>query len=196
MKPDGPRPVAASGPSQRPAAFQAARVAAGDAAAAHGGQRHVVGIGECAVTGRRGDVIVTHALGSCICVCVWDPVSSVAGLLHFLLPDSRINPQRSKEQPAAFADTGIPLLFQSACAHGLEKSRSLVRLVGGAEVAGSGATFDIGKRNILAAKNMLWRNGVLVKAEDVGGKAIRTVSLFVADGRLQITTGRDHVNQL
>jgi chemotaxis protein CheD len=155
-----------------------------------------VGIGEFTVSARKEEVIVTHALGSCIAVCVWDPVNFVAGLLHFLLPDSRINPQRAKEQPAAFADAGIPLLFQQAYAQGLQKNRCLVRLVGGAEVAGSGATFDIGKRNILAAKNILWRNGVLIKGEDVGGKAVRTVHMFVADGRLQITSGREQVSRL
>jgi chemotaxis protein CheD len=165
-------------------------------AAVSAGQRHVVGIGEFAVTNKREDVIITHALGSCIAVCVWDPVNFVAGLLHLLLPDSRINPQRAKDQPAAFADTGIPLLFQSAYQLNLQKNRCIVRLVGGAEVAGSGASFDIGKRNILAAKNMLWRNGVLIKGEDVGGKAVRTVNLFVADGRLQITSGREQINVL
>lgn len=160
------------------------------------GQRLVVGIGEFAVSNRKDDVIITHALGSCIAVCIWDPTNFVAGLLHFLLPDSRINPQRAKDQPAAFADTGIPMLFQAAYQQGLQKSRCMVRLVGGAEVAGSGATFDIGKRNILAAKNMLWRNGVLIKGEDVGGKAVRTVNLFVGDGRLQITSGREQINVL
>jgi chemotaxis protein CheD len=160
------------------------------------GQRLVVGIGEFAVSNRKDDVIITHALGSCIAVCIWDPTNFVAGLLHLLLPDSRINPQRAKDQPAAFADTGIPMLFQAAYQQGLQKNRCMVRLVGGAEVAGSGATFDIGKRNILASKNMLWRNGVLIKGEDVGGKAVRTVNLFVGDGRLQITSGREQINVL
>ena len=172
------------------------RQARGGLGSAGGGLRHVVGIGEFAVSTGREDVLVTHALGSCIAVCIWDPTTLVAGLLHLLLPDSRINPQRAKEQPAAFADTGIPLLFQSAYAKGLQKNRCLVRLVGGAEVAGSGATFDIGKRNILATKNILWRNGVLIKGEDVGGKAVRTVNFFAADGRVQITSAREQVNQL
>lgn len=186
-----PRPSASD--VQRPVVFTGPLAAA---VAAGGGLRHVVGIGEFAVSTGTDDVLVTHALGSCIAVCIWDPATLVAGLLHLLLPDSRINPQRAREQPAAFADTGIPLLFQSAYAKGLQKNRCLVRLVGGAEVAGSGATFDIGKRNILAAKNILWRNGVLIKGEDVGGKAVRTVNLFAADGRVQITSGREQVNQL
>ena len=44
----------------------------------------IVGIGEFAVTDQPGGSIVTHALGSCIAVCIWDPTVRVAGLLHFL----------------------------------------------------------------------------------------------------------------
>ncbi len=156
----------------------------------------MVGIGEFAVATAKDDMIITHALGSCIAVCIWDPTSLVAGLLHFLLPDSRINPQRAKDQPAAFADAGIPLLFQTAYRHGLQKNRCIVRLAGGAEMAGHGASFDIGKRNILAAKSLLWRNGVLIKAEDVGGRSVRTVNLHVADGRMQVTSGREQTHEL
>ncbi len=167
----------------------------GPAAGGGPGTRHVIGIGELVVSAGRDDVLITHALGSCIAVCIWDPTSSVAGLLHFLLPDSRINPGRAAEQPAAFADTGIPLLFQTAYRAGLQKERAVVRLVGGAEVAG-GASFDIGKRNLLAAKSLLWRNGVLIRGEAVGGKLVRTVNLAVADGRLRITCGREQVDEL
>lgn len=197
MKADSWRGTGPPASSPRPGtADTRAPQSAGPSASPPGGQRHVVGIGELAVSNCPDDVVVTHALGSCVAVCVWDPTTLVAGLLHVLLPDSRINPQRAKEQPAAFADTGIPLLFQTAYARGLQKNRCVVRLVGGAEVAGNNASFDIGKRNILAAKNILWRNGVLIKGEDVGGKAVRTVNLFVRDGRLQITSGREAVNQL
>src|SRR5690606_5547237 len=76
---------------------------------AAGGCRRVVGIGEFAIAHGGTDVLVTHALGSCVAVCIYDPEADVAGMLHVLLPDSRISPQRASEQPAAFADTGVPL---------------------------------------------------------------------------------------
>jgi chemotaxis protein CheD len=161
-----------------------------------GGRRHVVGIGEFAVSDQPDDMIVTHALGSCIAVCLWDAQAGVAGLIHFLLPESRINQQRAAEQPAAFADTGIPLVFQAAYRLGAVKARMRVRLVGGAEIAGDttgGGTFNIGRRNHLAAKNVLWRNGVLIEKEEVGGRTVRTVHMGDNDGRVQISTGRDVV---
>src|SRR5262245_9029593 len=147
-----------------------------------------------AVSAAPGDVIVTHALGSCVAVCIFDPVVQVAGLLHFMLPESRINPERAAQRPAAFADTGIPQLFQAAYRHGLEKRRAIVTLVGGAEIALAGdSTFKTGRRNVLAAKQVLWRNGVLVKTEDTGGNIARTVHVLVQDGRLRVFSGRNEV---
>jgi chemotaxis protein CheD len=153
--------------------------------------RRVIGIGEFAVITAGEGTIATHAVGSCIAVCVFDPVAMVAGMLHFLLPEARINPERAQAHPAAFADTGIPLLFQSAYARGLVKSRAIVKLVGGAEMPQTaGGWFDTGRRNLLAARSLLWRNGVFVTAEDVGGTDARTVHMSAADGRLQVFSGR------
>ena len=155
--------------------------------------RWVIGIGELAVSQTPGLTIATHAVGSCIAVCIFDPTASVAGMLHFLLPESGINPERASRHPAVFADTGIPLLFQTAYEHGLVKSRAIVKLVGGAEMPQTpGGWFNTGRRNLLAARGLLWRNGVFVSAEDVGGTDARTVHMSVGDGRLQVFSGRTY----
>jgi chemotaxis protein CheD len=154
----------------------------------------VVGIGELAVGTQPQDMIITHALGSCIAVCVWDPVAQVGGLLHFLLPESKINLTRAVQQPATYADTGVPLLLQHALERGAQPTRMLVHLVGGAEIAGGGA-FNVGKRNLLAARNLLWRHGVLIKGEEVGGSLARTVHMDVGPGRIRITSGLDLVRE-
>ena len=168
----------------------------GEAIAAR--RRIVVGIGEYAVSNDRWSVIVTHALGSCVAVCLWDPDAKVAGLIHVLLPDSRINPERALAQPAAFADTGIPLLFRTAYDYGVRKPRVLVRLVGGADVTGIGHGGDgpVGTRNVLAVRALLWKNGVTVQREAVGGTDARTVALEVGDGRIHVRHGRDTVQVL
>jgi chemotaxis protein CheD len=155
------------------------------------GHRLVVGIGEFAVADRPEDVIITHALGSCVAVCVWEPSLKVGGLLHYLLPESRINPERAAQQPAVFADVGIPLLFKKLAERGVNPRRAQVKLAGGAEIAqlqGNGA-LNVGRRNALAAKEILWRLGVLVRVEALGGNAARTVWLRNADGVLTISSG-------
>jgi chemotaxis protein CheD len=162
-----------------------------------GQPRVVVGIGEFAVSQNPDEVIVTHALGSCIAVCIFDPVAKVAAMLHFLLPEAQINEERARAQPAAFADTGIPMLFQAAYKVGLDKKRAIVKLAGGAELGETtGSALQIGRRNALAAKNLLWKNGVLVKSQDVGGSTARTVYLSVQDGRMQIVDGRETTKEL
>ena len=155
--------------------------------------RRTIGIGELAVSRDARETIATHAIGSCIAVCIFDPVVLVAGMLHVLLPMASINPARAEQQPAAFADTGIPLLFDTAAQHGLRKQRAIVKLVGGAEMAPAHHfAFTTGYRNVLAARRLLWRSGVFVAAEDVGGNDARTLHLSVADGRLQIFSGQTY----
>jgi chemotaxis protein CheD len=160
--------------------------------------RIVIGIGEFAVSDDPSAVLVTHALGSCVAVCLWDPAARVAGMLHFLLPESKVNPTRAQQQPATFADLGIPLLFQHAYKAGAVKPRCVVKLVGGADVTGvqGQGLLEVGRRNQIAAKNLLWRNGILIKAERLGGSEPRNVALRVGDGNLRITCGNQLVAEL
>ena len=158
--------------------------------------RIVVGIGEFAVSKDPEAVVITHALGSCVAVCLWDEAAGVAGLIHVLLPDSRINPERAQTQPAAFADTGIPLFFREAYRHGAQKQRCRVRLVGGADVANMGGGQAVGRRNVQAARALLWRNGVLLTGESVGGTAPRTVLIAVGTGQTQVSTAGEVVCEL
>ena len=157
-----------------------------------------VGIGEFAVSDRPNDLIITAALGSCVAVCVWEPVAGVAGMLHFLLPDARSNPQRAQAEPAAFADSGIPLLFHATYKLGAQKNRCKVWLIGGADIAGhsSEGILSMGRRNVLAARGVLWQNGMLIQGEAVGGNAPRTVTVSVADGHITVKSNGEVVSQL
>jgi chemotaxis protein CheD len=157
-------------------------------------QRLVIGIGEYAIAQSTAQ-IVTHALGSCIAVCLWDPQAQVGAMLHFLLPEAKVNPERAKRQPACFADTGIPLLVEAAVRGGLNRKRCRAFLVGGGSV-GAGGGMDVGKRNTLAARRLLWQQGLFVHKESIGGTAARTVIFSVADGHIQVTSGRELLEEL
>lgn len=148
-----------------------------------------VGIGDAHVSNDPADLIVTHALGSCIAVAIHDSAAGVAGLLHFLLPDSKSSAHKAMTHPCMFADTGIPALFHAAYARGAQKSRLSVRVVGGAQVLDPQGVFNIGKQNYMACRKILWAAGVLIAAEEVGGNISRTVRLAVDSGRLEWNTG-------
>ena len=143
----------------------------------------VVGMADCQVSNVGDDVLVTYALGSCIAVTIYDPVAGVAGMLHYMLPEAKLSPAKAEENPYMFADTGIPRLFRRAYECGADKRRLIVRVAGGAQVMDQEGVFNIGKRNYLALRKILWKAGVLVQAEDVGGTNSRTVRLEVGSGR-------------
>jgi chemotaxis protein CheD len=144
----------------------------------------VVGVGECGVSNDPQSILVTYALGSCIGLVIHDPVTHVGGLLHFMLPESNIDPEKAARSPYVFADTGIPLLFRRSYELGAVKERLVVRAAGGAEVLDTGGVFRIGARNRQAMRRILWRAGVMIRGEATGGPVSRTIRLDVSDGRV------------
>lgn len=150
-----------------------------------------VGISDCIVSADPYAIVTTHALGSCIAVAIHDPVAQVAGLLHFMLPESSMDVDKAKARPFMFSDTGIPLLFHGAYNLGAVKQRLVVTLIGGAQVLDTGSTFNIGKRNHLACRKILWKAGVIVHHEEVGGTAARSVRMEVGSGRIFLSHGRE-----
>lgn len=146
----------------------------------------VVGVADIKVSRAAEDELVTYALGSCIAVVVYDPVHRVGGMIHYMLPLSQINPDKARENPAMFADTGVPLLFESVYALGSKKADLVVKVAGGGAPLGDGSLFQIGQRNYTVLRKMLWKCSVLVAAEDVGGNAPRTVRLEMATGRVTV----------
>ncbi len=144
----------------------------------------VVGMADCRIGEGEGRVLVTYALGSCIGLTVYDPVAAVGGMLHFMLPDSTIDSVRGRDNPYMFADTGIPLLLNQVCGRGASKRRLVAHAVGGAQIMDQENVFEIGKRNYLALRRILWKAGLLLQGEAVGGMNSRTVRLDTGTGRV------------
>lgn len=147
---------------------------------------HVVGVADLAVLRGPNVDIITHALGSCIGVTIFDPVTKVGGLLHFMLPDSKINDEKATNNPAMFADTGIPILFKMAYELGAKKENLIVCAAGGAEVLSDGGHFKIGSRNRTVLRKIFWKNNVLLSADDTGGNNSRTLNLSLTDGTVTV----------
>lgn len=153
-------------------------------------RRRVVGVADLAVSDRAGELLVTYALGSCLGIAVYDPVACVGGLLHVMLPLSTLDARKAAANPAMFVDTGVPRLFTECYRAGAVKERLIVKVAGGARLQGREGddTFRIGERNVLMLRKLLWKNGVLVEAQDVGGEHWRTMSLQMGTGTVTVRT--------
>jgi chemotaxis protein CheD len=146
----------------------------------------IVNISDAKISRNPNDVIMTYALGSCIAVCLYDPGICIGGMLHYQLPDSKIDSDKSKDNPFMFADTGITVLLDKLLSLGAGKNRIKTKIAGGASMDTGPKGFDIGKRNHIAIRKIMWQNGLMINAEDVGGFAPRNMYMDIADGSVMI----------
>ena len=144
-------------------------------------RRILVSVADAKVSNDPRDVLVTCSLGSCIGVCLYDPVIHVGGMLHYQLPDSKMDTARAKETPFMFADSGMEVLIGKLLSMGAHKKRMQVKIAGAATMDTGTKGFDIGKRNHLAIRQILWKEGMLLNAEDIGGTSPRHMFLNIAN---------------
>jgi chemotaxis protein CheD len=148
----------------------------------------VVGVADMVVSNDPGAELVTYSLGSCLGITIYDPLKKVGGLLHIMLPDSKIDAVKAASAPFMFVDTGVPRLFQAACNLGAERRRLVVKVAGGAQLLDEKGVFNIGERNQQALTGLLARNGYAIHAWDVGGLSSRTLRMDLTTGSVTIKT--------
>ncbi len=146
----------------------------------------VVSISDMKISNCQDDTIITYSLGSCIGMAVYDPVVKVGGMIHYMLPASKIAPAKAEANPAMFADTGVPMLLNYLLQSGAQKSRLLIKVAGGAQLMDDNKVFNIGERNFLMLRKLLWANNLLLKGQHVGGAVARTLRLEIATGRVTV----------
>ena len=139
--------------------------------------------------GSAPSTIISYGLGSCIGISLYDPQTKIGGLLHIMLPDS--TQARPTENPAKFADTGLPLMLKDVLALGANRARLVAKIAGGAQMFAFQNATDImrvGTRNAEAAKKILKNLNIKIIAEDTGGTYGRTVSIDLNDGVYKVKT--------
>jgi chemotaxis protein CheD len=133
------------------------------------------------------DGITTLGLGSCVGICIRDPVTKIGGIAHAMLPDSKqIENNRNR---AKFADTGIEDLVNKLVSMGCKKSRFEAKIAGGAQMFAFQNKSDmvrVGERNVEASKKKLRELGIPLKAQDTGLNYGRTIIFYPESGNLII----------
>src|SRR5262245_45692391 len=92
-----------------------------------------VAIGEIIVSSAAEDVLVAYGLGSCVAICLYDPIARVGGMLHALLPTA---PTRAEIEgaPTRFVEQGVPLLLEAMQRLHARRQRLIARVCGGARI--------------------------------------------------------------
>ena len=106
-----------------------------------------------------------------------------------MLPDS--TQARPTDNPAKFADTGLPLMLRDVLELGASRSRLVAKIAGGAQMFAFANATDImrvGARNAEAAKKILKELNIRLLSEDTGGNYGRTVQIDLNDGVYKVKT--------
>ena len=139
--------------------------------------------------GKSPATLISYGLGSCIGISLYDPQTKIGGLLHIMLPDS--TQARASDNPAKFADTGLPLLLDDVVKAGAARNRLVAKIAGGAQMfafANATDVMRVGARNAEAVKKMLKGYNIRILGEDTGGTYGRTVSIDLVTGVYKVKT--------
>lgn len=144
-----------------------------------------VGLGEMHAS--ESGEIVAYSLGSCVAICLWDPLVSVAGMAHVVLPAAPA--QGPGALPGKYADTALPALLELLQKLGALKTRLRCKIAGGAAVLALGGNRNapsIGERNAEAVRRVLSEARLSISAQSTGGTVGRTVRIHVPSGRVTV----------
>ncbi|MBI5562172.1 MAG: chemotaxis protein CheD [Deltaproteobacteria bacterium] len=128
---------------------------------------------------RNGNYIISTILGSCVAVCLWDPILRIGGMNHYLLPlwngDGLPTPR--------YGNVAIPMLVEKLLSIGGRRENLRAKVFGGANVLESvGGLMEVGSRNVTLAEDTLVQEEISIIGHDVGGTAGRKVIFFTESG--------------
>lgn len=144
-----------------------------------------VGIADLKVA-KRETGIITYALGSCIGICLLDPLPKIAGMVHIMLPETNAG---RIDNIAKYATTGIPALIKQMAAAGANPARMKAKIAGGAQMfkmTQGSAIGEIGKRNQQKVKEVLAAFNIPIIAEDCGANYARTLVFYRESGIAEV----------
>jgi len=126
---------------------------------------------------------VVTILGSCVAVCLWDPVAQKGGINHFMLP---LWNGQGLASPR-YGNIAVNKLVEEMEALGCRRSNLEAKVFGGGEVLEmKQANFRIGERNIDLAIKMLKQMGIKLKAQSTGGKNGRKILFNTGTGEVRM----------
>lgn len=123
--------------------------------------------------------LVNTILGSCVAVCMYDPVLKTGGINHYMLPlwngEGLASPK--------YGNIAIEKLLEKMLSNGSKKSNIIAKVFGGGEVIDTNISqFHIGERNILIAQQVLKELNIRISGQSLGGKNGRKIQFNTSTG--------------
>jgi len=138
-------------------------------------------------------VLITHNLGSCVGIALYEVYHKIGGLAHITLPSYKAIDNLQEKNPK-FADTALPLMIEKMKEIGANISFMVAKIAGGGDMFGllpnAPLELDIGKQNVQAVRRCLQQYSIKVITEEVLGTIPRTMELDLNTGKVTLRTAQ------
>ncbi|MEO7990654.1 MAG: chemotaxis protein CheD [Chryseolinea sp.] len=144
-------------------------------------RKHIVFPGQFIIT--SVPTLISTVLGSCVSVCLWDKVSKIGAMNHYLLPGT---PQDDLGG-ANRGMTSTPILIRSLINRKVKLENLEAKVFGGCNsLYLINDQFKVGERNISMAMDILKNYNINVTAQHVGGGYGRKIVFNTATGKVRM----------
>lgn len=122
-------------------------------------------------------------LGSCVAVCLYDPVNKVGGINHYMMPlwngDGLASPK--------YGNIATELLLDKVLEQGGERKYLIAKLFGGAsQYEYQSKLLRMGERNAKVAIAMMEKHKIPVSGNSLGGTYPRKIFFNTSTGRVNM----------
>lgn len=121
-------------------------------------------------------------LGSCVAVCLFDPLMKIGGINHFMLPEMGRN-KNSDVDSLLSGSYAMEALLNALLIKGAKKLRLQAKAFGGGTIIDTdGGSLSIGMRNANFAKEWLVREEIPLRSSDFLGPWSRKIVFLPFNG--------------
>lgn len=135
--------------------------------------------------GTRDPTVIVTVLGSCVSVCLRDPITKIGGMNHFLLPNDE-TVGGTETMSARYGSFAMELLINELLKMGAARNRLEAKVFGGGNVLQGLTVHNVGERNSAFVLDYLKLEGIPVLARDLLGSYPRKVYFFVNTGEVKV----------
>ena len=132
---------------------------------------------------QKGEYAVSTILGSCVAVCLWDPILRIGGINHYMM-----DLWNGEGLPTPkYGNIAIKQLIEKMLELGCKKSTLKAKVFGGAEVLQTtNSILNVSQRNIALARDMLREQNIPVISSDLGGTFGRKLIFYTESGAVLV----------
>lgn len=129
---------------------------------------------------------ITTVLGSCVSTCLWDPVTRIGGMNHFMLPGDATRADGPWAASARFGVYAMEVLINETVRLGADRRRLVAKVFGGARLLAGFDRLDVGPRNARFVLEFLRVEGIRLLAQDLLDVCPRKVHFCVDTGKVHV----------